>query len=221
MYIYIYIYIYIIYIFSHVQRRPSGGTRLERRDAERACAHTRARVRAHTHIHQTTFPCAGCNFSLGHAFAGARDQRSRGTKGSQGRGFEHRSKRGFEHAKNRERNTIKPETSCYVRPPFLGTPLVPSRATSLSQTCFCWGTRSTGRRHARIARSSRPAPASRLRARQASKLSTLGVQSRYSVDCANRSIAKEQPHLWKSSFLKPFQHILSSAGVFQRPRGSP
>ena len=48
-------------------------------------------------------------------------------RGSQGRGFEHRSTSGLEHVKNREQSAIKPLEKCYLRPPFLGTPLVPSR----------------------------------------------------------------------------------------------
>ena len=56
-------------------------------------------------------------------------------RGSQGRGFEHRSTWGFEHVNNWEQNTIKQ----VVRPPFLGTPLVPSRVVFfvLAFVFFC------------------------------------------------------------------------------------
>ena len=48
-----------------------------------------------------------------------------GEVGFQGWGFEHRSTRGLEHVRNlrAKRN----QTSCYLQPSFLGTPLVPSR----------------------------------------------------------------------------------------------
>ena len=46
-------------------------------------------------------------------------------RGSPGRGLEHRSTGGFEHAK--ESRAKHHQTSGYLRPPFLGTPLVPSR----------------------------------------------------------------------------------------------
>ena len=46
-------------------------------------------------------------------------------RGSQGRGFEHRSIWGFEHVNNFR--ATHDQTSCYLRPPLLGAPLVPSR----------------------------------------------------------------------------------------------
>ena len=46
-------------------------------------------------------------------------------RGSQGRGFEHRSTRGFEHV-NTYLRVKHDQTGYYKRPPFLGTPLVPS-----------------------------------------------------------------------------------------------
>ena len=42
-------------------------------------------------------------------------------RGSQGRGLEHRSRSGLEH--NQQLRVRDHRTSCYLRPPFVGTPL--------------------------------------------------------------------------------------------------
>ena len=72
-------------------------------------------------IHRTKNPVRNLDSSLAMGSLGARVEGE--LRGSQGRGFEHRPT-GFEHAKNLVKHC---QASCYLRPPFLGTPLVPSR----------------------------------------------------------------------------------------------
>ena len=107
--LYIYIYTYIcLYVYKHYM------TCLSRALSLRLPLSSLRRIFCAPY----SFRVLGCTGSPPARLA---EQAFKGElRGSQGRGFEPRSTRVFGHVKHDRAN-------CYLRPPFLGTPSVPSR----------------------------------------------------------------------------------------------